>query len=178
MAGSSPREAIAECEPPVRAPAAGAGAANPILGLRGVGKRFPSGLEALSGIDLSVSRGEFLSLLGPSGCGKSTLLRIIAGLTPPSAGDCRLMVDHAPGRIGFVFQDPTLMPWSTVIGNVLLPFRIAGQRGGLPRDKAHAAVRAVGLAGFEDAIPPAFGGMRMRVLDRSRRWSPTPISCC
>ncbi|HVH80997.1 MAG TPA: ABC transporter ATP-binding protein [Stellaceae bacterium] len=132
--------------------------------MRGVGKRFASGLEALTGIDLTVSRGEFLSVLGPSGCGKSTLLRIVAGLTSPSTGDCRLMVDHAPGRIGFVFQEPTLMPWSTVIGNVLLPFRIARRAGGEARERAREAVRAVGLAGFENAYPHQLsGGMRMRV---------------
>jgi NitT/TauT family transport system ATP-binding protein len=132
--------------------------------LHGVAKRFGSGLQALAGIDLSVARGEFLSLLGPSGCGKSTLLRIVAGLTPPSAGACRLAIDHAPGRIGFVFQDPTLMPWSTVTGNVLLPFRIAGRTGAAEREKARAAVRAVGLGGFEDAYPHQLsGGMRMRV---------------
>ncbi len=138
--------------------------AEPILELRGVTKRFASGLEALAGIDLDVTRGEFLSLLGPSGCGKSTLLRIVAGLAPPSAGACRLMVDHAPGRIGFVFQDPTLMPWSTVAANVILPFRIAGARGAEPGERAMAAIRAVGLAGFEDAYPHQLsGGMRMRV---------------
>jgi NitT/TauT family transport system ATP-binding protein len=136
----------------------------PILELSGVGKRFGSGLEALSGIDLRVTRGEFLSLLGPSGCGKSTLLRIVAGLTPPSAGDCRLSVDHAPGRIGFVFQDPTLMPWSTVTSNVLLPFRIARRGGAEARGRALAAIRAVGLAGFEHSYPHQLsGGMRMRV---------------
>jgi len=140
----------------------------PILELRGVVKRFGSGLEALAGIDLSVARGEFLSLLGPSGCGKSTLLRVIAGLTRPSAGSSRLAVDHAPGRIGFVFQDPTLMPWSTVTNNVLLPFRIARHSGAKARakerDRALAAVRAIGLAGFEDAYPHQLsGGMRMRV---------------
>jgi NitT/TauT family transport system ATP-binding protein len=135
-----------------------------ILELRGVGKRFASGLEALAGIDLDVARGEFLSLLGPSGCGKSTLLRIVAGLSPPSAGDCRLMVDHAPGRIGFVFQDPTLMPWSTVTANVMLPFHIARRRGAEPRERALAAIRAVGLVGFENAYPHQLsGGMRMRV---------------
>ncbi|MGA8399993.1 MAG: ABC transporter ATP-binding protein [Stellaceae bacterium] len=113
---------------------------------------------------MHVGRGEFLSLLGPSGCGKSTLLRIVAGLTPPSTGDCRLAVNRAPGRIGFVFQDPTLMPWSTVTANVLLPFRIARRRGAALRDKALAAIRAVGLAGFEDSYPHQLsGGMRMRV---------------
>jgi len=105
-----------------------------------------------------------LSLLGPSGCGKSTLLRIVAGLTPPSAGICSLLLDNAPGRIGFVFQDPTLMPWSTVTGNVELPFRIARQSGTQARERALAAIRAVGLGGFEDAYPHQLsGGMRMRV---------------
>ena len=135
-----------------------------ILELHGVGKRFRQGVEALAGVNLNVARGEFLSILGPSGCGKSTLLRIVAGLTGPSTGDCRLSVDRAPGRIGFVFQDPTLMPWSTVTGNVLLPFRIAGKRGAAMRERALAAVRAVGLAGFEGAYPHQLsGGMRMRV---------------
>jgi NitT/TauT family transport system ATP-binding protein len=129
-----------------------------------VGKRFANGLEALAGIDLRVARGEFLSLLGPSGCGKSTLLRIVAGLTPPSSGARDLALDHAPGRIGFVFQDPTLMPWSTVTNNVLLPFRIAGRIGGEERDRAASALRAVGLAGFERTYPHELsGGMRMRV---------------
>lgn len=136
----------------------------PILELTGVAKRFASGVEALAGVDLGVARGEFLSILGPSGCGKSTLLRIVAGLTPPSAGTCRLLLDNAPGRVGFVFQDPTLMPWSTVTGNVMLPFRIARRKGSEVRERALAAIRAVGLAGFEDAYPHQLsGGMRMRV---------------
>ncbi len=142
----------------------------PVVELRGVGKRFASGLEALAGIDLTVERGEFLSLLGPSGCGKSTLLCIIAGLTPPSTGICQLSMGGqtgrrvAAGRIGFVFQDPTLMPWSTVTGNVLLPFRVAGRFGAGERERAVAAIRAVGLGGFETAYPHQLsGGMRMRV---------------
>src|SRR5207237_5535530 len=101
---------------------------------------------------------------------KSTLLRIVAGLTPPTRGTCRLSLGDAPGkpipagRIGFVFQDPTLMPWRTVAGNVELPFRIAGRVGSAERDRAAAALRAVGLAGFEGAYPHQLsGGMRMRV---------------
>jgi NitT/TauT family transport system ATP-binding protein len=142
----------------------------PIVELCGVGKRFGSGIEALDGIDLAVPRGEFLSLLGPSGCGKSTLLRIIAGLTPPTRGTCRVSLGGAleepiaAGRIGFVFQDPTLMPWSTVAGNVELPFRIAGRVGSEERDRAQRGGGAVGLAGFEHAYPHQLsGGMRMRV---------------
>ena len=142
----------------------------PVVELHGVGKRFASGLQALDGVDLSVGRGEFLSLLGPSGCGKSTLLRIVAGLSQPTGGSCELHLGGEPGRgksaghIGFVFQDPTLMPWSTVAGNVELPFRIAGQVRSAERDRVAAALAAVGLAGFERSYPHQLsGGMRMRV---------------
>jgi NitT/TauT family transport system ATP-binding protein len=138
--------------------------------LRSVRKRFASGVTALDGIDLDIHRGEFLSLLGPSGCGKSTLLRIIAGLSEPSSGVRYLSLEtdrtgHVPaGRIGFVFQDPTLMPWSTVIDNVLLPFRLAGRIGPRERERAGSEIRSVGLSGFERAYPRQLsGGMRMRV---------------
>ena len=142
----------------------------PVLTIAGVGKRFASGLQALGGVDLTVRRGEFVSLLGPSGCGKSTLLRIVAGLSQPSTGNCALHLDTAPGqrvasgRVGFVFQDATLMPWSTVLNNVLLPFRIARHLGAAERERAAAALRSVSLAGFENAYPHQLsGGMRMRV---------------
>jgi len=141
-----------------------------LVALRAIRKRFASGVTALDGIDLEVRRGEFLSLLGPSGCGKSTLLRIIAGLSEPSSGVRRLSLttDSAKrasaGRIGFVFQEPTLMPWSTVSDNVLLPFRLAGPVGRAERERAAREIAAVGLAGFERAYPRELsGGMRMRV---------------
>jgi NitT/TauT family transport system ATP-binding protein len=141
-----------------------------MVSLRGMAKRFAAGVTALAPIDLDIARGEFLSLVGPSGCGKTTLLRIIAGLSEPSSGERRLglMPDNgrqmAPGRIGFVFQDPTLMPWSTVIGNVLLPFRLTGRVGPGERERAAAEISAVGLAGFEHVYPRQLsGGMRMRV---------------
>jgi NitT/TauT family transport system ATP-binding protein len=142
----------------------------PVVSLRGIGKRFGAGLTALDPIDLDIARGEFLSLLGPSGCGKTTLLRIIAGLSEPSGGERHLTLaaaaggQAATGRIGFVFQDPTLMPWSTVLGNVLLPFRLAGRIGPAERERAADELRAVGLAGFERSYPRQLsGGMRMRV---------------
>ncbi len=145
-------------------------ATNSLVVLRSVGKRFATGVTALDGIDLDIHRGEFLSLLGPSGCGKSTLLRIIAGLSEPSSGARRLLLEtdragHVPaGRIGFVFQDPTLMPWSTVTDNVLLPFRLTGRVGPAERERAAAEIQSVGLAGFERAYPRQLsGGMRMRV---------------
>jgi len=136
---------------------------NPIFSLGGVGKTFRSGTEALSGIDLAVAAGGFVSILGPSGCGKSTLLRIIAGLVPPSQG--RVHWEGDVGRhIGFVFQEPTLMPWATVWDNAYLPLRLAG----CPRAAAEAPIAAtlasLGLAGFEKAYPRELsGGMRMRV---------------
>src|SRR5215210_7422530 len=100
---------------------------SPIVSLRGVGKLFGTGTLALDGIDLDVHEGEFLSLLGPSGCGKSTALRIIAGLSEPSRGSVSWR-DGADARrgIGFVFQEPTLMPWTTVFGNVFLPLKLTG----------------------------------------------------
>jgi NitT/TauT family transport system ATP-binding protein len=126
-------------------------------------------VEALEGIDLDIGRGEFLSLIGPSGCGKTTLLRIIAGLAEPSAGERHITLADGgalmpSGRVGFVFQDPTLMPWSTVVDNILLPFRIAGRVGSTERERVGAEIRAVGLGGFERAYPRQLsGGMRMRV---------------
>ena len=138
--------------------------------MRAVGKRFASGVTALDGIDLDICRGEFVSLLGPSGCGKSTLLRIIAGLSEPSSGVRRLSLATdrvgriSAGRIGFVFQDPTLLPWSTVADNVLLPLRLSGRIGPAERERAATEIGAVGLAGFERAYPRQLsGGMRMRV---------------
>lgn len=149
--------------------------ATAVVRLSGIAKRFASGLEALAGIDLAIAPGEFLSLLGPSGCGKTTLLRVIAGLSHPSRGECRLDIGPReggriapgpvlPGRIGFVFQDPTLMPWATVLGNVLLPFRLKGRVSERERTRAAAELRAVGLTGFEHCYPRQLsGGMKMRV---------------
>jgi NitT/TauT family transport system ATP-binding protein len=136
---------------------------DPIFSVEGVGKTFRSGTEALSGIDLTVASGGFLSFLGPSGCGKTTLLRIIAGLTPPSQGRIRWEGD-VRGHTGFVFQEPTLMPWATVWDNVYLPLRLAG-RSRLDASASIAATLAsLGLGGFGQAYPRELsGGMRMRV---------------
>ena len=137
-----------------------------VVTLRGVGKTFRNGTLALDGLDLEVRRGEFLTLLGPSGCGKSSALRIIAGLSDPTTG----IVEWSEGtsdpsrRIGFVFQEPTLMPWATVVDNVRLPLRL----GGLLTEQAEARVARVlehvGLERFGDVYPRELsGGMKMRV---------------
>src|ERR1043165_5659194 len=97
--------------------------------LRAVTKTYDNGVTALGPLDLDVARGEFVSLLGPSGCGKSTALRLIAGLSAPSAGTVNVShhATRADGRhpIGFVFQEPTLMPWASVRENVRLPLKLA-----------------------------------------------------
>src|ERR1700734_1287444 len=109
-----------------------------LVALRGIGKTFPSASVALAGLDLDVREGEFLSVLGPSGCGKSTALRIIAGLTEPTQGavewPASKTAEQTESRIGFVFQEPTLMPWASVFNNVLLPLKLKG----VPADKAAA----------------------------------------
>jgi NitT/TauT family transport system ATP-binding protein len=139
----------------------------PLVALRGVGKTFASGTVALAGLDLTVRAGEFLSLLGPSGCGKSTALRIIAGLTEPTQG----AVDWQPAakadgasRLGFVFQEPTLMPWANVSNNVMLPLKLKGAASDEAAKRVAAALESVGLEKFAKAYPRELsGGMRMRV---------------
>ena len=131
-----------------------------------IARRFPNGVEALRDITLSVSSGDFLALLGPSGCGKSTLLRIVAGLDSPDAGTLFWAEGHAPspGEIGFVFQDPTLLPWASAEENVYLPLRLRGFTRERATPDVRAALARVGLAGFENARPRQLsGGMRMRV---------------
>ncbi len=141
--------------------------APPLVALRGVGKRFASGVRALDGLDLEVGAHEFLSLLGPSGCGKSTALRLVAGLSAPSEGSIAWAeggAGRAPGEVGFVFQEPTLMPWASALANAMLPMRLAGVPRAEAAGRAADALAAVGLAGFERAVPRELsGGMRMRV---------------
>jgi NitT/TauT family transport system ATP-binding protein len=148
--------------------AAAAVQSTPLVALRGVGKAFPNGTRALAGLDLDVRAGEFLTLLGPSGCGKSTALRIIAGLSEPTQGALEWPPAAAPdkgeSRIGFVFQEPTLMPWATVFDNVLLPLKLKGTAAAKAAARVEAALDSVGLQGFSHAYPRELsGGMRMRV---------------
>jgi NitT/TauT family transport system ATP-binding protein len=137
--------------------------ASPIVALEGVGKRFRSGVEALLAVDLRIARGSFVSLVGPSGCGKSTLLRLIAGLAAPSSGRVRHGDERVARETGFVFQEPTLMPWATVFDNVFLPLRLAGKTRQDAAPRIAATLRALGLGDFERAYPRELsGGMRMR----------------
>ncbi len=125
--------------------------------LRGVGKTFAAGIEAVAPTDLTIAPGSFVSLVGPSGCGKSTLLRMIAGLAAPTIGT----VERTDDAVGFVFQSPTLMPWATALANCALPLRLAGNADDA---RATEALKRVGLGGFESVYPHALsGGMQMRV---------------
>jgi NitT/TauT family transport system ATP-binding protein len=136
----------------------------PVVALRGVGKTFGSGTVALAGLDLDIRNGEFLSLLGPSGCGKSTALRIVAGLSEPTSGTVTWRDPDARKGIGFVFQEPTLMPWASVFNNVFLPLKLAGERRAAVQARVMQTLSRVGLADFADAYPRELsGGMRMRV---------------
>src|SRR3954452_10547555 len=136
--------------------------------LRAATKTYDNGVTALAPLDLDVAKGEFISLLGPSGCGKSTALRLIAGLSAPSAG--AVNVSHRASRkdgrhpIGFVFQEPTLMPWASVRENVRLPLKLSHAPAADADSRIEQALAQVGLAEFADAYPRELsGGMKMRV---------------
>jgi NitT/TauT family transport system ATP-binding protein len=130
------------------------------LEFTGVAKRFSTGTLATTGIDLRIDRGEFVAVVGPSGCGKSTLLRMAAGLSRPTAGS----VHVAPGGVGYVFQDATLLPWRSVARNVALPAELKHLPKADRQQRVAAVLDLVGLGGFERQLPRQLsGGMRMRV---------------
>ncbi len=141
-----------------------------LLDFRNVAMTFDNGVTALSGVDLTVRRGEFVTVVGPSGCGKSTLLRIASGLEKASEGTAEVDTD----RIGYVFQDATLLPWRTVQKNVELLAELNGRPGLERRQQAAEAIELVGLTGFEQSLPKQLsGGMRMRTsLARSLTLDP------
>lgn len=125
-----------------------------------VSKVFPDGTQALDRVSLQVSQNELVAVVGASGCGKSTLLRLASGLDHPSSGSVRADEDD----IGYVFQDPTLLPWRSVRANVELPGELRRVPAPERRAAAQAAIELTGLDGFEDHLPRQLsGGMRMRV---------------
>ena len=152
-------------------PAADRPAAPPAIDATGVSLTFATAdgtVEALSGIDLQIAAGDFVTLIGPSGCGKTTLLRIIADLEQPSAGTLRvngLTTDEARLRrqYGYVFQAPALYPWRTVERNVMLPLELMGFSAVERRERARRYLALVNLGGFERKFPwQLSGGMQQR----------------
>lgn len=124
-----------------------------------VGMTFPDGTQALENVSLSVTPGEFVTVVGPSGCGKSTLLRIASGLETQTQGACAVDRDS----IGYVFQDATLLPWRTVQRNIELLAELHGETKAECQRRAQEAISLVGLDGFADKYPRQLsGGMRMR----------------
>jgi NitT/TauT family transport system ATP-binding protein len=138
----------------------------PLIRLDRVRKEFGRQVLAVADMTLAIDRGDFISFLGPSGCGKSTALRMIAGLLPVTAGTITIAPPEGKAEqdLGFVFQEPTLMPWGTVFDNVWLPLRLAGLSRRAAADRVRAALVEVGLSKFEGAYPRELsGGMKMRV---------------
>ncbi len=136
----------------------------PLLSLRAVGKTFSNGVTALSDVDLTIGEGDFVSLLGPSGCGKSTALRLVAGLSTPTVGQVQWHRQVGREAVGFVFQEPTLLPWASVFDNVWLPLRLRGVTRAAAADRIRAMLKRVHLENFEEAVPRELsGGMKMRV---------------
>jgi NitT/TauT family transport system ATP-binding protein len=147
------------------------GTDDPIMSLVGVTKRFITRADdsvlALDKVQLDIPRNQFVTIVGPSGCGKSTLLKIISGIIPPTDGAVRFdgkPLKKSSRQIGMVFQRPVLLPWRSVIENVLFPIEMLGWDVAKYRDEAMRLIEWVGLGGFERALPNELsGGMQQRV---------------
>jgi NitT/TauT family transport system ATP-binding protein len=138
-----------------------------IVDVRGIGKTYDTGVEALRDVNLRIPAGRLSSLLGPSGCGKTTLLKIIGGLVRPTAGEVwvagRAITGPGPER-AFVFQDFALLPWASVLRNVAFGLELRGVERAAREAVARQRIAEVGLAGFEASYPHQLsGGMRQRV---------------
>jgi NitT/TauT family transport system ATP-binding protein len=140
-----------------------------MLSLKNIGKRFfarERSITALERISLDVPTGEFLTMVGPSGCGKSTILNLVSGLLPPTHGTVELdgrPVHGVTRDIGYVTQQPNLMPWRSLIDNVSFPLQVVGAAKSERHDRAAELISMVGLAGFEHSYPHELsGGMRQR----------------
>ncbi len=134
------------------------------VNVAGVSKVFPGNVAAISPMDLSISAGEFISIIGPSGCGKSTLLRLIAGLDKPTSGEILIDGHSSRADVAYVFQDAYLLPWRNVLRNVALPLELMHVDKSRRVEAAMKAIEQVGLADAVKRYPAQLsGGMRMRV---------------
>lgn len=139
---------------------------DPIIKLDRVSKTFGKTVLAVDNMSLNIHEGEFITFLGPSGCGKSTALKMIAGLLPVTAGTIDITPPSSESEqdLGFVFQEPTLMPWATVFDNVYLPLRLAGVKRAEAEPRVMDILKEVGLSRFAGSYPRELsGGMKMRV---------------
>ncbi len=157
----------------------GSPASQPALRIESARKTFGK-LEAIRNISLDMADGEFVSLLGPSGCGKSTLLMMIAGLTAPTGGEIQLGGSPVRGPrndVGVVFQSPVLLPWRSVLDNVLFPIELRRLSRVEYKSRAHELLNMAKLDEFADALPRQLsGGMRQRVsICRALIHNPTTL---
>lgn len=140
---------------------------NSIVEVKGIGKQYVGGVQALKGVNLAIRAGELTTFLGPSGCGKTTLLKIIAGLLEPTEGKVFVNGRNVTGpgaERAFVFQDFALMPWANVLRNVSFGLELTGMTKNERFDIARKYINEMGLAGFEESYPHELsGGMRQRV---------------
>ncbi|GEL76781.1 ABC transporter ATP-binding protein [Tenuibacillus multivorans] len=145
------------------------------LEIRDIQKSFGSN-RVLDGVNFSTEKGEFVSLLGPSGSGKSTLFRMIGGISSPSSGDVLLegnSIKNHPGSVSYTPQTPSLMPWRSILDNVLLGQEISGKKD---EEMAAQMLERAGLSGFEQAYPHELsGGMKQRVSFIRSILSPQPL---
>jgi NitT/TauT family transport system ATP-binding protein len=159
------------CAPARADTVAGASALRPAIAIRNVTKTYLSrtgeSVSALAETSFSIREGEFVTVVGASGCGKSTLLKMIAGTLRPSSGEMDLRgvpIDGPSAEVGVVFQSPVLLPWRTVLDNLLLPVEVQRRRKDLFLDRARRYLRLAGLEGFEAKYPSELsGGMQQRV---------------
>lgn len=143
---------------------------SPLIKIRRLSKSYNTEggdvTAALSMVDLDMEAGEFVVLVGPSGCGKTTLLKVLAGLVGEFRGEVLLNgkpVTKPPGEVGVVFQEPTLLPWRTILENILLPVELVRLNKRIYRERALDLMAVTGLAGFENKYPKELsGGMRQR----------------
>ncbi len=145
---------------------------SPLIIARQIGMSYGDASPSLANIDLSIGRGEFVSIVGPSGCGKSTLLKLIAGLRTATTGELTIngvAPEDSPTRAAFVFQEPNLLPWRTVAGNIRLPLELDASNKSLAKAGSDVlikeTIRRIGLVPEDASKRPAelSGGMRMRV---------------
>ncbi len=143
----------------------------PLVSLQGVSRTFitraGASVTALEGVTLDIGRDQFVTVVGPSGCGKTTLMKLVGGISAPSRGTVKLageILTRPSRKAGMVFQRPVLLPWRTVLENVLFPLEMLGWPVEGRRDEARRLIELVGLGGFENALPSELsGGMQQRV---------------
>jgi NitT/TauT family transport system ATP-binding protein len=133
------------------------------IAVKGLRKVFPGATEpviAIDGIDFEIAEATFVSIVGPSGCGKSTLLNILAGVEHPTEGSAVILARASGARVGYVFQEARLLPWRSVMANMMFAQK---ERTPETREEARKYLSMVGLDGFEDSFPGQLsGGMQQR----------------